>query len=75
MSAVILTVLLVVPLVILLVTYVFKTLYNYGVVDGASLDPLSQKPRLSAINMKQSLAIVMLLGVFVAPSCCRTSFA
>ena len=59
------------PLVILLATYVFKTLYNYGVVDGASLDPLSREPRLSAINMKQSLAIMILLGAFLAPSCCR----
>ena len=75
MSVAILIALLVVPLVILLVTYAFKTLYNYGVVNGASLDPLSQKPRLSAINMKQSLAIMVLVSVFIAPSCYRTSCA
>ena len=70
---VLLLTILVLTIIFLILSYVFRELYNYGIV-GASEDPETGKPRLKTITTNQSFAIVLLLSLFTAPSCC-TAYA
>ena len=63
--------LIVLTIIVAVMAYVFKALYNFGVV-GASEDPVTNVARLKKINVNQAFAIVLLLSIFTAPSCCTT---
>ena len=50
----------------------FRWSYNRGVVRGLSLHPETGKPRLSEVDFHSSVALVVLLFLFLAPPACLT---
>ena len=56
-----------------LTVWIFKTSYNFAVVDGISIDPKTGAPRLNKINMQHSFVLVVFISMFFVPSCYQMS--
>ena len=52
----------------LLVAYVLKICYNFAVVDGLSVDPVTGEARLMPINFAHACVLYILLALFIAPT-------
>ena len=52
-----------------LAVWLFKTSYNFAVVNGISIDPMTGEPRLNKINMQHSFVLVVFISTFFIPSC------